>query len=173
MEGFAPASARSVGWSRVAGGWIFSAGRASTPGSAQGTPAAAAASARGWVFRWAGQVSDLRPVQRTELAKITRKERIDVRIHALSVEDKVGAQMTFTLEAGSLQDALRRPVVGCDQRFDARNTCFAERPTGEQGDRAGREATSTGTLDDPVADPEIPSLGSDHEHDRPECLARG
>jgi hypothetical protein len=106
------------------------------------------------------------------LRKVVRKERVDERVCAPPLEDEIRAKVAFTLEAGALQDALRRSVVGFNERLDARETCVRERPPSDECDRARREATAAGTPDHPVAHLDVARLGPEHEDNGSKSLVR-
>jgi hypothetical protein len=70
-----------------------------------------------------------------ELREVARDERVDEGVGAPLVEDEIGAQVPFPLEADFFKNALRSNVARFNERFDARKPCVGHCPSSDKGNR--------------------------------------
>ncbi len=80
--------------------------------------------------------------------------------------------MPFALEADALQNALRRRVVGLNERLDTCKPCLRQRPASKERDCMRGQAAAASALDQPVADLNRARLSPEHQDDRSKRVVR-
>src|SRR5829696_4857410 len=100
----------------------------------------------------------------TVARSVRRYPRVDEAVGGSVAELKKVPQPTLLGEAGTVEDPLRRDVVG----LEAEDVQLPQCAVGHQADGGGGQATAAGRGDQPVAEPGDPGLWSSIEVDQPD-----